>query len=333
MQSPAEAVRRQRFACRVCESEGDADVFRAREMMFGSREPFDYAKCGACGCLQIVSVPGDLARHYPPDYYSMAPRDEPAKAQGLKQRLIEAYCRSVALAPASLKAAAARRLLPEPQDFARFGAYLQRSRLHSADERILDVGCGASPYVLAAFRRCGFRHVEGIDPFIAQDLEYHGVPVRKRELSAMEGRFGLVMFHHALEHMPDPMAALRKAAQLLRPGGTCLVRIPVVDTFFWRTYGLNWVELDAPRHLYLFGVKALARAAESAGFVLRDTVFDSEPWELAGSVLYQRDIPLRSSPDLNSHFSAEEREGFRRDVARLNAANDAGRACFYLERR
>ena len=58
--------------CRVCGAEGRFPHHVVPEMMFGTRELFDYFECEACGCLQIASIPSDLSRHYPASYYSNA---------------------------------------------------------------------------------------------------------------------------------------------------------------------------------------------------------------------------------------------------------------------
>jgi SAM-dependent methyltransferase len=329
MQEPS---RHQEFSCRVCLQRTRCAVHPLAEMMYGTRESFDYAHCSSCGCLQIVDIPHDLGRHYPADYYSMAPRAEAPALSGIKRRVAQWYCRGAALRPAAPLGRLLRRALPVPTDFAAHGHYLVDSALRSADERILDVGCGASPYLLAAFKRCGFANVQGIDPFVGGDLNYQGVPVRRCTLDQVGGEFGLIMFNHSLEHVPDPLGTLQQAARLLRPGGTCLVRIPVMGTWFWRRFGRHWVELDAPRHLYLFEVKSLQRLAQSAGLVLRRTVFDSAAWELAASVRYEQGVSLKSSADVNDGFSAAELDGFARQARQLNADNDGGRACFYLER-
>lgn len=323
-----------RFACRVCSETTEAEVHTAREMMFGTRESFDYLRCAACGCLQIASVPTDLGRHYPTDYYSQLPRREPPAKQGLAGWLTRRYCVASSLRPESPLTALLRHWLPMPWDFAEFGDYLVQARLQDARERILDVGCGASPHRLAAMRRCGFPNVEGVDPFIAADTRYHGVSVRKCTIDEVTGRFGLVMFHHALEHVTDPVSALQHAARLLRPGGTCLVRVPVVGTYFWRHFGTDWVELDAPRHLYLLSQEAIGRLADRTGFRVRRTVFDSGVWELAGSLRYQRNIALREpDPDPQAAQKADQdRPAQRRLVEQLNCLGDAGRACFTLER-
>ena len=327
------------FLCRVCGRSGVGHRHEAREMMFGSRERFAYLLCSHCGSLQIEAIPEDLGRHYPPQYYSHAPRAEPAEHRGLKGAAIRWYCRSAVLRPNDRLAAALRRRLPEPGDFVEIRAYLEGAGLHRSDDPILDVGCGARPSRLAAMRRCGFTALQGLDPFAPADLVYQGVPVRKLAVSDMEGegRFALVMFHHSLEHVPDPLGDLRAAARLLRPGGRCLVRIPVMGTYFWRRFATNWAELDAPRHLYLMTSEGLETLASAAGLRLRQSWFDSGGWEIAASLQYEADVPMFDPRACQGEgpqtlFDREARRSFDREAAQLNTARDGGRACFFFEK-
>ncbi len=227
-----------------------------------------------------------------------------------------------------------RRFMPVPTEFAESGDYLARADLRNVEERILDVGCGASPHRLAAYRRWGFKQVEGVDPYIPQDLEFEGVPVRKAAIAEVSGTFGLIMFHHSLEHVPDPVADLQAAAKLLRPGGTCLVRIPVMDTYFWRRFGTHWVELDAPRHLHLMAPETVLHAARRANFEVRAPVYDSQAWEIAASIRHQQGHPLRTGlpgdPGPLSWFDADACAEFKRQADDLNRLSVGGRASFYL---
>ncbi len=330
-------MNRTNFQCRICETTGLFDSYEAREMMFGSQERFNYFKCNSCACLQIVDLPQDLSRHYPSDYYSQQPRVEPRESAGLKGVLSRWICHNAVISPDSMLTKGLRALLPTPYDLQEFSAYLTGARLKNPFERILDVGCGSSPHRLAAFRRCGFTAVEGIDPFIAADTHYHGVPIRKLTIEQLDGSFALIMFHHSLEHVTDPVGSLRAAANLLRRGGTCLIRIPIVDTYFWKTYGVDWAELDAPRHLYLMSIQTIEVLAKKTGFRLRQTTFDSEGWEIAASKLYQEGIPMftRTEQGLRSElarFSSSEMREFNTLADDLNRSRQGGRACFYLEK-
>lgn len=61
---------RQKFRCRICQSEGMYKTYLAREMMYGTKDEFKYFECDNCRCMQIADIPEDLSRYYQEDYYS-----------------------------------------------------------------------------------------------------------------------------------------------------------------------------------------------------------------------------------------------------------------------
>jgi SAM-dependent methyltransferase len=153
--------------------------------------------------------------------------------------------------------------------------------------------------------------------------------IRKSWLHEMSGEFDLVMLHHTLEHMPHQQEALTQVAGLLRSGGMCLVRIPVLPNEAWNRYRENWVQLDAPRHLYIHTPDSLCRVAVRAGLTLECTEFDSTELQFTGSELYARDRPLSQ---LNGAFSDRELRTYRAEAARLNAAGRGDQAAFYFRK-
>ncbi len=56
--------------CRICGTRGDFALFHTREMLHGTRQPFDYFECASCGCVRITDVPDDLSLFYPDNYFS-----------------------------------------------------------------------------------------------------------------------------------------------------------------------------------------------------------------------------------------------------------------------
>src|SRR5262245_47713162 len=56
--------------CKICGRSDGNRIHSIREMMFGTKEPFEYIECGNCGCIQIADIPDDLSRHYPSYYCS-----------------------------------------------------------------------------------------------------------------------------------------------------------------------------------------------------------------------------------------------------------------------
>ena len=99
--------------------------------------------------------------------------------------------------------------------------------------RVLDMGCGTGLAARAVARREDFSgHVTGIDlsPYLvaaagrlateeklAEHLEFLAGDVRT--LNFVDGSFDAVIAHTLLSHVEDPLAVLKEAARVVRPGG------------------------------------------------------------------------------------------------------------------
>jgi SAM-dependent methyltransferase len=309
-------------------------------MMFGTREWFDYRRCHACGTLQIETIPADLERHYPPTYYSLTSTAPPAVERSAPTWLIRERVRPHLLGGRHgwrRALGAIDRCVAIPADVAETVLpILARARLQTFDDPILDVGSGAHPARLAAFRRAGFRRLLAIDPFVVAS-RYQGVPVRRAAIGDIEGSWRLVMFHHSFEHVEDPQAELAHAARLLENGGYLLIRTPVMGSGMWERFGTDWVELDAPRHLFLFTGEGLIDLAQRNGFELVDVESDAGWWDLVASEQYRRDLGMFEPTswfvdEKTSGFDPAELLEFRRQSREMNERGTAGRAAFWFRR-
>jgi SAM-dependent methyltransferase len=314
--------------CRICAHDAAHTRFEARETMFGWPDRFGYFQCAACGCLQIDSVPPDLARYYGSGYYSFG---SPAYRNRLTAWL---NGRRDAWALSGSGGAFGRALYrrrPREDLLA-----LRRLAL-GRDARVLDVGCGAGHF-LYALRERGFTRLLGIDPFIEAPIRYgNGLVIERRAVTEAAGEWDLVCFHHSFEHIPDQQATLAAAARLLAPGGVCLLRLPVVDSAAWREYGLDWVQLDAPRHLFLHTTASVRSLAAQVGLGLEAVVHDSTAFQFWGSEQLKQGIALRDPRSLavNPHaplFTAAQRQAFAARAEAANAAQQGDQAAFYLRR-
>lgn len=272
--------------CRLCGETRRARTFVAEELVERRGERFDYFECAYCGCVQIETVPGDLARYYPAGYYSFErPRVKhyPAPVRALRRWRTRAHLgRYGSVAAAIAYAARGGRLDEHFRWLAPAGVDL--------DSRLLDVGCG-NGRLLAKLAREGFTRLAGADPFLAPDANYPGVTLHRATIDTLEGEYDLIMLHHSLEHMPDPCAALGHARRLLAGGGRVLVRVPLADSYAFRKYATRWTGFDAPRHLYLFTVFALVELARRAGLALLASGHDSTAKQFHSEVAIRR-IPV-----------------------------------------
>ena len=325
--------------CRICDFAGMHDSHIIREMMFGTREYFRYIHCPNCGCLQIKDVPLDLSRHYPPNYYAQgASADMPVKERATAaQRWINRQVVRPAIFQSGYRISSllrSGRALPQPFFRAR-PEIINRARLSGFRARILDVGCGEAAEWLNDLREVGFTALWGVDPYLKSDGETDGIHLVKDDLCAFaeraRGTFELIAFNHSLEHILDQRQVLAAAGNLLTPGGTCVVRIPMLPCLAWEVYGVDWVELDAPRHLYIHSRRSIELVAQQAGLTLRHVSFDTSGFELFGSEQYKLDIPLTDPRSAwmgsgSAIFSMEQLEEFDRRAGEANRDGTAGRA-------
>jgi SAM-dependent methyltransferase len=310
-------------ACRVCGNAAGNRARVVRERMFGFGTEFRYVECGACGCLQIDEVPPDLDRYYPDEYHSLQPGEaaaDPLPLAFLKRQRAR-YC----LGGFNPLGFLVRRAFGEPEYY----PWLRRMGVR-LDHEILDVGAGTGRLLLAV-RREGFTHLTGIEPYIPQDLDYgNGVRILKCELSALEGPYDTILLHHVFEHMPDPAGTFRELRRLIRPGRFVFLRLPVVPCHAWRHYGADWVQWDAPRHLFLHSPASIRYLAGQAGFEVTEVEFDSTEFQFWGSEIYARGMSMEQF-DL-SHFKPEEIAAWSRQAEELNRRGEGDQACFYLRR-
>ena len=307
--------------CRIC-SAPIGETFAAREMMLGLRDRFDYGECAGCGALQLCTVPADWERYYPTGYYSL----QAPPSRGWLRTVMRRIRNTVLYRhPVGAGAMLGKVVGKVPWEVHKWFAVTGTRRR----SRILDVGSGVG-LLVRDLGEVGFSSVRGIDPFVRETIRYaSGARVDRATIQETSGEYDLIMFHHSLEHIPDQVATLRRAAELLSREGWCLVRIPVASSYAWRHYREHWVQLDAPRHHVLHTNRSLELAAREAGLRVERVVHDSTALQFYGSEAYRRDVPLAAAATL---YSPAEMRVFERRAAELNARGDGDQACFYLRR-
>jgi SAM-dependent methyltransferase len=246
--------------------------------------------------LQIVNVLGneELERFYPSDYYSYNVSAEPKVRRWLTTRhdRFELHTGGRLVGAAIAAVSPSLRSLVGTHDASGDVIEMLGQLGLGRDSRILDVGCGGGA-LLDRLARVGFNNLSGADPFITADGEtQEGVPLLKRFLGEVPGEFDLIMFNHSLEHVPDPVAALKVARGMLAADGACLVRLPTTSSEAWSTYKSDWVNIDAPRHTVIPSRQGMVLAADTVGLRVEKTFDDSTFLQFIGSEAYKRDIAL-----------------------------------------
>ncbi|OAI04692.1 hypothetical protein A1353_13165 [Methylomonas methanica] len=331
--------------CRICNTEDNHPKFVGREMMFGTRDEFEYFQCISCGCLQITDIPKNLDKYYPSEYspHSIPKLDH--KNKNLLVRILQKQRCRTALFGKYYKINTLLKLIVDlpaalysrPNEVSSVGRTVLTAGLKDFDEPILDVGCGIFSHWLASLDELGFTQLQGVDPLIPSNQSQGHVRITKGELRDIPGKFSLITLHHSLEHIINQEEMMIQIAEHLNPDGVCLIRIPIVSSRVWEEYKTNWIEFDPPRHLYLHSLESLNFIAKKAGLEVYETQYDTSAFEFYGSEMYARNISWydEDSPLTNPNsklFSKEEMINFEKLADIVNQSGHAGRAAFYLRK-
>ena len=232
----------------------------------GTPGTFEVTICASCGAgitLPRVDAAG-LASFYPEDY---GPYD-PAEG-GLAARI--------------------SRLIQGLQGRRALSTHPLRALRRRSPGRLLDVGCGRGD--LGAFFVERGWDVTGIEPSaVAYEVaRTRGIDARRGTIENVEPEreaYDAVLFRHSLEHVTDPVAALRRARESLRPGGMVLISVPNFGSWQRRRFQSRWYHLDLPRHRVHFTRLGLASALERAGFAAPQLSTSTSPVGLPATLQY-----------------------------------------------
>ena len=315
------------LTCKVCSNTSNNKQHHIKEMQLGLREMFTYMECAGCGCMQLQNIPANLGKYYPNEgYYSFnLGLDVRQKADTLRKLKASwlIYGKNKLLGS----------LLSIGYTAPDYYSWIKNAGIYYNDA-VLDVGTGNGSLLLNLFK-IGFTNVTGIDPFIEKDRQYGAINIYKKSVFEIEGQFDLIMLHHAFEHMDEPLKVLLQLHKLIKKGKCVLIRTPVMGMYSWNKYGVNWMDLDAPRHIIIHSLKSMDLLAAQAGFELRKVEFDGNYMSLIGSDQYAKDIAL---PDADSYMVNKEASGYSKaDIEQFKTINQqnnkdhrADQAAFYL---
>jgi len=316
--------------CIICGNKTGNKLYTIKELQLGMGNEFEYQFCSACGSMQLQNPPADFTSYYPNDnYYSFNMEMKALKEPGLLRRLKASYILYG-------KNKFLGKLLSIGYKVPEFYGWMMgtKAQLNNA---ILDVGCGNGG-LLTKLYKMGFINLTGIDPFINEGHDYGTIKIFKKDIFDLQEKYDVIMMHHALEHMPEPLRALQKAHSLLNDNKYLLVRIPVMGNYGWNKYKTYWAGLDAPRHLFIPSEKGMRLLAEKAGFELVKLEYDTVDYLIWCSEQYQKGISLYAANSRmvnrkKNMFSDSQIKEYRKILAEANAKNYGDTAAFYLSKK
>lgn len=205
------------------------------------------------------------------------------------------------------------------EDFSRkLEIFLRKESILSfIDEKqeVLDVGCGEG--VLSVYLAQAGHKVTGIDEREAS-LKSAFALMRKYRASVnfqladaqrlifSNDAFDLIIYEEVLEHLKEPLMALKEARRVLRPKGKIIFSVPNFMSLRARMFKLLGFErlLLCPDHKQNFNLRSISKLIESAGFRIISLTSDFIPIpKLALSLFLERRILLAQKfPSLGHHL-------------------------------
>lgn len=260
--------------CPLCGARDIGRLATLGDVALGVPGLFALARCRRCGLLhQNPRVRRDeLSRAYPPHYRAHTRDAEIPKVLRRRARAVRWVLatrlgyRHLDTRDVGVRDRAAGAVLRR-QIVAAFPPWVGQGR-------VLDVGCASGKF-LARMGAVGWR-LAGIelDPEAARTARtvtpdvFVGDPL---DAPWPAGAFDLVTSFHVVEHLPEPLEALRAMLRWLAPGGLLIVEVPNVGGVGARLFGRYWSGLDFPRHLVHFTPATMrAMLARVGGRVVRE---------------------------------------------------------------
>lgn len=120
------------------------------------------------------------------------------------------------------------------------------------------VGGGWNLAGLSCARRLGL----DVSDFLRAEIEAQGIEFLTETQSLSGANVDVVICHHALEHVLEPVAALTEMRRLLKPEGRLLLWVPFEDERRHRRFERG----EKNHHLYSWNPQTLGNLVEACGF-------------------------------------------------------------------
>ncbi len=309
--------------CPICGNDENNQEYIVKELQTGLRDEFEYIECSKCKCLFLKEVPNDISKYYDKNY---APHKN---NNSFKSRLINKFVGLYFSNNFLISKIAPKNKIPP---IALLLNNLVSDNVIDKNSSIIDVGCGDGLF-LNYFKNGGFKDLTGIDLFLDDNNRNFDVNLIKTSLENFKPskKYDLVISNHAFEHMDNQLTNLKCFENLVNDDGLILLRIPVKSQYIWDTYGVNWYQIDAPRHLFLHTIESFKILCSKTNLIVEDVIFDSSYMMFVNSEKYANNISMRDESWSSYQISDEKLEFYNKESIKLNNEKNADQAIFILK--
>lgn len=268
------------IACPLCGGQAFSRLTLQRDLALGVPGEFPLSRCEGCGLLyQNPRVRADqLSRAYPAEYAAHTRDPELSRTlRGMGGAVRWVLSRQLGYRHLHVAGVGwqdrLRGIVSRGRILKAFPPWVGRGRL-------LDVGCGSGKFLrqmgAVGWTLAGIE-VDAEAAARAREVTPDVFVGDPAEAPFAPGSFDLITAFHVIEHLPDPLGALRNMVRWLAPGGLIIVEVPNAAGWGARLFGRYWSGLDFPRHLVHFTPATMAAMVEKAGGAVQRAVHRTKP--------------------------------------------------------
>jgi len=249
----------------------DEKVLTGRDRLHGLPGEFTVVRCRTCGLMRTDPRPSarTIGFYYPPDYgpYLYTRVGAASDEQDLRPRWRRGLSRVV---QSAIRVNAERLPAMRPG-------------------RMLEIGCASGAFLhrlaVAGWQADGIEFSESAAA-AARSLGYRVDTGQLEVAPDRPEQYDLVVGWMVLEHLHDPIRALKKLWSWTKPGGWLVVSVPNADCYEFALFREAWFALHLPNHLYHFTPETLAKLLDRSGWRLEKIFYHRDLRNLLGSLSY-----------------------------------------------
>jgi len=233
------------LCCPIGCKRNDEPVLRGRDLIHQLPGEYTIVRCGTCGLMRTNPRPNpkSIGFYYPDDYgpyvNTIARHQSPRSYSWLATNLRRFFNSNTKKLP---------KISPG---------------------RMLEVGCASGLY-LNQMSQKGWQ-VEGIEfsPKASSEARKLGLTVHTCSLEDApqpHEKYDLVVAWMVVEHLHQPVLAMKKLSDWVTPQGYLVISIPNCASLEFDMFKHNWYALQLPNHLYHFTPESIRKTLEAAGW-------------------------------------------------------------------